>query len=71
MEFSAPLICMQKGLVWGQIKESDNCTLTAKIERIYQLSGAGGTHSLPGMPHHLEHLTAHLIQNGQQCLEKG
>ena len=30
----------------------------------YQPSGAGGTRSRPATPHHLQHLIAHLIQNG-------
>ena len=34
-----------------------------KIE--YQPSGAGGTRSPPATPHHLQHLSARLIQNGQ------
>ena len=37
----------------------------------YQPSGAGVTRSPPSMPHCLQHLTAGLIQNGQQGLEKG
>ena len=37
----------------------------------YQPSSAGGTHSPPATPHRLQHLTARLIQNGRQGLEKG
>ena len=36
----------------------------------YQPSGAGGTRSPPATPHRLQHLTARLIQNGRQGLEK-
>ena len=31
----------------------------------YQPSGAGGTRSPPAMPHRLQHLPAHFIQNGR------
>ena len=31
----------------------------------YQSSGAGGTRSPPAMPHRLQHLPAHFIQNGR------
>ena len=41
------------------------------IDCKYQPSGAGGTRSPPAMPHRLQHLTARLIQNGRQGLEKG
>ena len=37
----------------------------------YHPSGAGGTHSPPTTLHRLQHLTARLIQNGQQGLEGG
>ena len=37
----------------------------------YQPSGAEGTRSPPATPHRLQHLTARLIQNGQQGLEIG
>ena len=39
--------------------------------RKYQPSGAGGTRSPPATPYRLQHLTAHLTENGQQGLEKG
>ena len=38
--------------------------------RKYQPSGAGGTCSPPATPHRLQHLTARLIQNGRQGLER-
>jgi len=37
----------------------------------YQPSAARGTRSPPATPHRLQHLTARLIQNGQQGLEIG
>ena len=45
-------------------QENDN------VEK-YQPSGAGGTRSPPATPHHLQHLTARLIQNGRRGLERG
>ena len=41
-----------------------------KLEE-YQPSGPGGTRSPPATPYRLQHLTARLIQNGRQGLEKG
>ena len=43
---------------------------TEKMEIKYQPSGEGGTRSPPATPHHLQHLTACLIQNGWQGLER-
>ena len=37
----------------------------------YQPSGAGGTRSAPATPHRVQHLTARLIQNDRQGMEKG
>ena len=41
------------------------------VTRHDQPSGAGGTRSPPATPQRLQHLTARLIQNGWQGLEKG
>ena len=41
------------------------------IEAKYQPSGAGGTCSPSATPHRLQHLTACLIQNGQQGMHIG
>ena len=52
-------------------KNVTNVTLSGKKEKKCQPSGAGGTRSPPTTPHRLQHLTACLIQNGQQGLEIG
>ena len=51
-------------------QEKHDFTQTRKHEK-YQSSGAGGTRSPPAMPHRLQHLPAHFIQNGRWGLGIG
>ena len=61
----------QTQTVWGHITIFG--LKSQKLNKIseYQPSGAGGTRSPPATPQRLQHLTARLIQNGWQGLEKG
>ena len=74
MEYIGIDCCDGSGLempFYDEITNGINSKETGKNVYLYQSSGAGGTHSPPATPHRLQHLTARLIQNGQQGLEKG